>query len=65
MQTLVIGQLSEKDAGPLAHVIAGSPASGFNERLLETVLGVGIAYLFGLGLPSLAQQRRRRNDSSN
>lgn len=40
-------------------------ASRFNERLLETILGVGIAYFFGLGLPALAQQRRRRNDSSN
>jgi hypothetical protein len=37
-------------------------ASRFNERLLETVLGVGIAYVFGLGLPALAQRRRQRND---
>ena len=37
-------------------------ASRFNERLLETLLGVGIAYAFGLGLPSLAQRRRRRSD---
>jgi hypothetical protein len=33
-------------------------ASRFNERLLETLLGVGIAYAFGLGLPALAQRRR-------
>lgn len=29
-----------------------------NERLLETVLGVGIAYLYGLALPALANRRR-------
>jgi hypothetical protein len=29
-----------------------------NERLLETVLGVAIAYLFGLALPALAQRRQ-------
>jgi hypothetical protein len=34
-------------------------ASRFNERLLETLLGVGLAYVFGLGLPWLVQQRRR------
>jgi hypothetical protein len=32
-------------------------ASRFNERLLETLLGVGIAYAFGLGIPALAQRR--------
>jgi hypothetical protein len=32
--------------------------SRFNERLVETVLGVGIAYLFGLALPKLAQRAR-------
>jgi uncharacterized membrane protein YccC len=37
-------------------------ASRFNERVLETVLGVGIAYVFGLALPVLAQRLRRRND---
>jgi hypothetical protein len=37
-------------------------ASRFNERLLETVLGVGIAYVFGLALPALAQRQRQRND---
>ena len=30
----------------------------FNERVLETLLGVGIAYFYGLALPALAQQRR-------
>jgi hypothetical protein len=29
-------------------------ASRFNERLWETILGVGLAYLFGLALPALA-----------
>lgn len=37
-------------------------ASRFSERLLETVLGVGIAYVFGLALPVLAQRQRRRKD---
>lgn len=31
--------------------------SRFNERLVETVLGVGLAYLFGLALPRLIQLR--------
>jgi hypothetical protein len=30
----------------------------FNERVLETLLGVGIAYFYGLALPALAQRRR-------
>jgi hypothetical protein len=30
----------------------------FNERVLETLLGVGLAYVFGLRLPALAQRRR-------
>jgi hypothetical protein len=33
-------------------------ASRFSERLLETVLGVVIAYAIGLGLPALAQRYR-------
>jgi hypothetical protein len=33
-------------------------ASRFSERLLETALGVGIAYAIGLGLPALAQRYR-------
>ena len=33
-------------------------ASRFSERVLETLLGVGIAYVFGLGLPALARRRR-------
>ncbi len=37
-----------------------SAASRFNERLLETVLGVAVAYLFGLGLPALARWHRSR-----
>ncbi len=35
-----------------------SATSRFNERLLETVLGVGIAYVFGLALPALARRLR-------
>jgi hypothetical protein len=31
----------------------------FNERLLETLLGVGIAYLYGLALPAVALKRRK------
>ena len=37
-------------------------ASRFDERLLETVLGVGIAYVFGLALPVLAQRQRLSDD---
>ena len=33
-------------------------ASRFNERLLETLLGVGLAYLFGLALPALTRRVR-------
>ncbi len=36
-------------------------ASRFDERLLETVLGVGLAYVFGLGLPALAERLRARH----
>jgi uncharacterized membrane protein YccC len=32
-------------------------ASRFGERVLETVLGVAIAYAFGLVLPALARRR--------
>jgi fusaric acid resistance family protein len=32
--------------------------SRFNERLVETALGVGLAYLFGLGIPALLERRR-------
>lgn len=38
-------------------------ASRFSERVLETVLGVGIAYVFGLGLPALTRRLRRRAES--
>jgi hypothetical protein len=31
-------------------------ASRFNERVLETLLGVALAYLFGLALPALAER---------
>ena len=34
-------------------------ASRFNERLLETLLGVGLAYAFGLALPTLLRRRHR------
>ena len=33
-------------------------ASRFNERLLETLLGVGVAYAFGLVLPTLVARRQ-------
>jgi hypothetical protein len=32
--------------------------SRFGERVLETLLGVGIAYLFGLALPTLAEREK-------
>jgi hypothetical protein len=35
-------------------------ASRFSERVLETVLGVGIAYAFGLGLPIVIRRCRKR-----
>jgi hypothetical protein len=33
--------------------------SRFGERVGETLLGVAIAYAFGLALPALARRRRR------
>jgi hypothetical protein len=33
-------------------------ASRFDERLLETLLGVASAYVFGLGIPALVRRRR-------
>jgi uncharacterized membrane protein YccC len=33
-------------------------ASRFDERLLETMLGVGLAWAFGLELPALLRRRR-------
>jgi hypothetical protein len=33
-------------------------ASRFGERVLETLLGVGIAYLFGLALPALSERSK-------
>ena len=33
-------------------------ASRFDERLLETLLGVAIAYVFGLGIPALVRRGR-------
>jgi uncharacterized membrane protein YccC len=32
--------------------------SRFDQRVLETLLGVGLAYLFGLGLPALSRRLR-------
>ncbi len=34
--------------------------SRFDERVGETLLGVGLAYVYGLGLPALARRRRTR-----
>jgi Fusaric acid resistance protein family len=39
-------------------------ASRFNERILETLLGVGCAYVFGLALPALAKRRRARSSTA-
>jgi hypothetical protein len=41
----------------LLHSDPEGAASRFNERLLETLLGVGLAYAFGLALPRLVQRR--------
>jgi uncharacterized membrane protein YccC len=41
-----------------------SAASRFNERLLETLLGVGLAYAYGLALPALVQRRHSSNGSA-
>ena len=41
-----------------------SAASRFNERLLETLLGVGLAYAYGLALPALVQRRHSSNGST-
>jgi hypothetical protein len=32
--------------------------SRFNERVVETIVGVAIAYVFGLGLPALMERLR-------
>ena len=45
----------------LLHAHPESAASRFNERLLETLLGVGIAYAYGLAVPALLQRRRGTN----
>lgn len=37
----------------------GTAGSRFGERVGETVLGVGLAYVFGLALPAFAQWRKR------
>jgi hypothetical protein len=44
----------------LLHADPGDAAARFGERLGETVLGVGIAYAYGLALPALAERARRR-----
>jgi Fusaric acid resistance protein family len=36
----------------------GDTTTRFSERFLETLLGVGLAYLFGLALPRLLSERR-------
>ena len=41
-----------------------SAASRFNERLLETLLGVGLAYAYGLAVPALVQRRHSSNGST-
>jgi uncharacterized membrane protein YccC len=40
----------------LLHSDPQDAVSRFNERLLETLLGVGIAYVFGLALPKLLRR---------
>jgi hypothetical protein len=41
----------------LLHASPGDSRWRFNERLLETAIGVGLAYLFGLLLPALRARR--------
>ena len=41
-----------------------SAASRFNERLLETLLGVGLAHAYGLALPALVRRRHSSNGST-
>jgi uncharacterized membrane protein YccC len=40
-----------------------SARSRFDERVLETLLGVAIAYAFGLGLPALTRRLERRRSA--
>src|SRR5262249_55422988 len=50
----------------LSLLIYGDPqerVSRFNERVLETALGVGLAYVFGLLIP-VARERRRASTST-
>lgn len=42
----------------LLHARPEDAAWRFGERLGETLLGVGLAYLFGLALPRLPERRR-------
>ena len=42
----------------LLHADVQDAGHRFGERVGETVLGVGLAYLFGLALPALARRRR-------
>ncbi len=44
----------------LLHSNPHDAAARFNERLVETLLGVGIADVFGLTLPALIPERARR-----
>lgn len=47
----------------LLHSSPADAGSRFAERLLETALGVGLAYLFGLALPALFRSRTTANSS--
>jgi hypothetical protein len=65
---------SRWSVGPGVHHLPGLPdppllppheaCARYGERVLETLLGVGLAYLFGLGLPALALRDRRRGQHS-
>jgi hypothetical protein len=44
----------------LVYAQPGEAWSRFDERVAETLLGVGLAYLFGLALPSIARRRSVR-----
>ena len=48
----------------LLHAHPETAASRFDERLLETLLGVGIAYAYGLALPALVRRRHSSNGST-
>jgi hypothetical protein len=52
---LVIIVLTYGESGSVRHFVV--------ERTAETLIGVGIAYFFGLAVPSIVESRTRRSRS--